>query len=223
MAYEFSQHGFEFVENVISIELLDECRLSLDLLNTDQKLGGVRNIGSKVPAIQKLITSPAINVVVAKYIGDKFQLVRAISFDKTVKNNWGVFWHQDKTVSVSQRFERKGWNNWTNKDGVPHVQPPVEVLESMVTLRVHLDKTTRENGCLRVIASSHAEGILSQKAVDRMVNQKKIIDCELSAGSVLVMRPHLIHGSRKALHPSSRKVVHMEFSNYALPDGIRWY
>ena len=47
------------------------------------------------------------------------------------------------------------------KDGVPHVQPPVEILSGMLSIRVHLDETPESNGALRVIPGSHLLGRLS--------------------------------------------------------------
>ena len=40
---------------------------------------------------------------------------------------------------------------WSTKDGTPHVQPPVELLQQMVTVRLHLDDCDEANGALRVL------------------------------------------------------------------------
>ena len=47
-------------------------------------------------------------------------------------------WHQDLSIAVKERHEVAGFGPWSVKEGVP-VQPPVEILESMLTLRLHLD------------------------------------------------------------------------------------
>ena len=39
---------------------------------------------------------------------------------------------------------------WTLKAGIPHARPPAEVLEGMLTVRLHLDDAGPENGPLRV-------------------------------------------------------------------------
>ena len=56
-----------------------------------------------------------------------------------------------KTIAVSDKFEKAGWGPWTLKAGVHHVQPPIEVLNNMVTFRIHLDDTNESNGCLKLI------------------------------------------------------------------------
>ncbi len=39
-----------------------------------------------------------------------------------------------------------------------HTEPPLSVLESMVTLRLHLDEITPENGPLQVASGTHRTG-----------------------------------------------------------------
>ena len=51
-----------------------------------------------------------------------------------------------------------------------YVQPPVEILNQMVTFSVHLDPTTNENGFLKVILRSHKHGIIKQKQIDEIVS-----------------------------------------------------
>jgi hypothetical protein len=50
-----------------------------------------------------------------------------------------VSWHQDVTIAVRARGRSAGVRPWSVKDGVPHVQAPAELLEQMITLRLHLD------------------------------------------------------------------------------------
>jgi hypothetical protein len=65
--------------------------------------------------------------------------VRAIYFDKSSDANWLVPWHQDLTLALRERLESPGFGPWSVKDGIPHVQPPVELLERMLTVRIHFD------------------------------------------------------------------------------------
>jgi ectoine hydroxylase-related dioxygenase (phytanoyl-CoA dioxygenase family) len=64
-------------------------------------------------------------------------------------------WHQDRTVTLNRRIAMAGWGQWSQKDGVHHVQPPHAVLDQMVTIRLHLDDTDEAGGCLYVIPGSH--------------------------------------------------------------------
>lgn len=108
------------------------------------------------------------------------------------------------------------------KDGVLHVQPPIDVLQQMITIRIHLDASTASNGCLKVMPGSHNEGVMSQEFIDQYSKTHREIVCSAPEGSALLMRPHLLHASNKASNPGQRRVLHMEFSSYALPAGISW-
>ncbi|WP_141215531.1 hypothetical protein [Hahella sp. CCB-MM4] len=48
------------------------------------------------------------------------------------------------------------------------------------------------------------------------------VSCEAIEGSILVMRPHLLHASSKAIAPTNRRILHVEYSDYRLPEGIHW-
>jgi ectoine hydroxylase-related dioxygenase (phytanoyl-CoA dioxygenase family) len=85
-----------------------------------------------------------------------------------------------------------------------------------------VDPADEKNGCLYVIPYSHKLGILKQSEVNDLVNQGKAVSCIACAGDTLIMRPHIVHRSSKALKPSHRRVIHVEFSAYKLPDGIDW-
>ncbi len=105
------------------------------------------------------------------------------------------------------------------KAGVPHVIACDDVLRRMLTLRVHFDEVTDENGPLRVIPGSHvsssSEGVGSDQAVT----------IHASAGDVLVMRPLISHCS-EASSPGTRRhrrILHLEFSaDETLADGFQW-
>jgi hypothetical protein len=45
----------------------------------------------------------------------------------------------------------------TIKAGAPHVIASDEILHKMLTLRIHLDEVTDENGPLRVVPGSHVD------------------------------------------------------------------
>lgn len=81
---------------------------------------------------------PLTQIAVGR-IGAGARPVRAVVFDKTPETNWSVAWHQDRTIVVRSRIAVEGFGPWSVKDGLIHVEPPVSVLEGMVTLRLHLD------------------------------------------------------------------------------------
>ena len=184
--------------------------------------GGIRNAEKKFTGIHALAHSTHLLSLADRYLNGPVKLVRAIVFNKTVDNNWLVTWHQDKTVCVSAEFDAPDWGPWSEKDHTLHVQVPLGVLNNMVTLRIHLDPADSNSGCLKVIPSSHRAGLLSQKDIEQIVRQQPEVVCEAGVGDVLVMRPHLLHASSKAQNPSQRRVVHLEYSGYSLPDHVSW-
>ena len=142
--------------------------------------------------------------------------------DKTSEANWNVAWHQDLSIAVRERMDVRGFGPWSIKAGVVHVQPPREVLERMVTLRLHLDDCMAENGPLRVIPCSHSQGVLTPAKVSQMTSESKAVTCTVGTGGAIVMRPLILHASSKALRPSHRRVVHLEFSSAELPAPLQW-
>ncbi len=62
-----------------------------------------------------------------------------------------VAWHQDLTISVNKKLDLPGYGPWTIKQDQYAVQPPLEILENIFTIRIHLDDTDEKNGALRVI------------------------------------------------------------------------
>ena len=90
----------------------------------------------------------------------------------------------------------------------------------MLTLRIHRDEATEENGPLQVIPGSH-ESIHSEG--EGLVNSKTILAIK---GEVMVMRPLPTHGSGASIKGNKRhrRILHLEFSaTEALPDGYRWH
>lgn len=214
--------GYEIIDTFLTHEQLVPIYAEIESLELATNSGGIRNAEKKFNAIKELAYSDLMQQRAQNYLDGKPRLVRAILFDKTPENNWLVSWHQDRTVTVSATFEDSHWAPWTIKDGVHHVQPPLEVLDQMVTFRIHLDDTDVHNGCLKVLPNSHKLGILTQSEIQDYLKQHEPELCEAKAGSALVMRPHILHASSKATNPSNRRILHLEYSSYSLPEGITW-
>jgi ectoine hydroxylase-related dioxygenase (phytanoyl-CoA dioxygenase family) len=222
-------HGFAIAPNAVSSEtktsLIDELReLSLreTAISRRQSVYSIRNLLRLSPAIHELANSSAIRSFVEPVLGPDVFAVRAIYFDKTPENNWPVAWHQDVAVPIKHKIAVAGFGPWTIKTGILHALAPAWVLEKMLTIRLHLDETTLANGALRVIPGSHRQGRLSPEEIRTQAAQSPAIACEVAAGDILAMRPLLLHASSPALHPSHRRVLHLEFASHQLPEGLEW-
>jgi ectoine hydroxylase-related dioxygenase (phytanoyl-CoA dioxygenase family) len=184
--------------------------------------GGARNLLDE-PSIAALAASPMLRQFAVAVLGDSCFAVRALFFDKTPGANWKVVWHQDLTVTAHERVDVPGYGPWTEKAGVPHVQPPSDVLEQMLAVRLHLDPCTADNGPVRVIDGTHTRGRLAADAIDRLRAEHAESVCLADEGAVLAFRPLLLHASSPATHPAHRRVIHIEYSARALAEPLRWH
>ena len=184
---------------------------------------GVRNLLNVSPAIKEFAASEKVLEIVRAFSGGKAKPVRAIYFDKTAAANWKVPWHQDLTISVKEKYETRGFSAWTVKAGICHVQPPVSILENILTLRFHLDDADESNGALKVLEETHLNGRLSADKIQVLKTEANTFLCEASKGDVLVMRPLLVHSSSAGSNPKNRRVIHLEYSSQNLPEKLNWY
>ena len=214
------KNGFAIVAEVLdsaTIEALIETLAPLQIAGA----AGARNL-LDVLAIQSLARSPQIRALIEPILGPTCFAVRGIFFDKTAGANWKVPYHQDLSIAVAARAEAAGFGPWSVKSGVIHVQPPAEILENMLTLRLHLDACDETNGALRVLEQTHQSGKLSaaQIAVQRETGAQTV--CAVPRGGALLMRPLLLHASSPARSPTHRRVIHLEWAARELPEGLNW-
>jgi ectoine hydroxylase-related dioxygenase (phytanoyl-CoA dioxygenase family) len=90
-------------------------------------------------------------------------VVKSIYFDKPETSNWYVAYHQDLTISVDKKLELPDFGPWTTKQNQFAVQPPLNILENIYTIRIHLDDTDENNGALKVVPKSHAKEFTDRK------------------------------------------------------------
>jgi ectoine hydroxylase-related dioxygenase (phytanoyl-CoA dioxygenase family) len=214
-----SESGFEIVPSVLAEAEVEELRA---VLNAFDIAPGHRQLMRRVPEVRALAVSEKIAALLEERLAARAVPVRSIFFDKTPEANWLVPWHQDLTIAVQERRDVSGYGPWSVKDGVPHVQPPASFLESMLTIRLHLDDCGETNGALRVIPGSHLRGRLSAAGIAEARSQQSEVLCSAGAGDALLMRPLLLHASSEARDVRHRRVVHLEYASAPLPEGLNW-
>lgn len=217
MHHEIGQSGFAMVRSVLAA---DERRVLL------KQLGPVFGAGARgllgCPEVAALARSERLLNLVRPHLPAEPLPVRTIYFDKSAESNWGVPWHQDLTIALRARVEIPGFGPWSTKEGIPHVQPPVELLAQMLTIRLHLDDADETNGALRVLPGSHRAGRLGQDQIQEWRARQPDFLCTGAAGDALLMRPLLLHASSRSTSPQHRRVLHIEYAGFALPDGLEW-
>jgi hypothetical protein len=210
--------GFSLLAGVIQLSQQKEL---IDLL------GPVTGAGRRgllaLPEVARFANSDQITDLVRPHLPAEPRPVRAIYFDKSADSNWLVAWHQDLTLAVRSHVEAPGFGPWSVKDGIPHVQPPISLLEQMLTLRINLDDTNASNGALRVLPGTHGLGRLSAERIQELRAQRTEVLCEVAAGDAMLMRPLLLHASSRSTSTRHRRVLHIEYAGFALPAGLEWH
>ena len=219
---EIEVNGFSIVDNYLNLNSIELLIQDIAAVNITPGRAGIRNLLALVPSVKRLAQSPEIRSLVEPILGDA-RVVRGIFFDKNPTTNWKVPWHQDLTIAVKNRLDLPDYHPWSVKEGIPHVQPPTAILEQMLTVRIHLDRTDESNGALKVIPGSHRQGKLSNLEIDRWKQVSTGISCNCEAGGILLMRPLLLHASSIASVPTHRRVIHLEYAICQLPGGLEWF
>ena len=212
-----AEQGFAVLPQVLT---KGECEKLIEQLGPASSAG--RRGILELTLIAKLACSDRLLSLVRPHLAAQPRPVRGIYFDKSPEANWLVAWHQDLTIAVREKIDVAGFGPWSIKDGVPHVQPPVPLLEQMLTVRLHLDDCSESNGALRVIPGSHRSGRLSAEGIRQLRNEQPAIVGCVAAGDALLMRPLLLHSSGRSRTSGHRRVVHTEYASFALPDGLNW-
>lgn len=230
---EILESGFAILPRVFSANEVAELVVSLDsVMNLAAEAEGpIRDKIGTVYAGRNLLRlfepaktiwrrSPLLELL-REVLGPEFGLVRALFFDKPPERTWALPWHKDLTIAVKPHSgESTVFSKPTLKAGVPHIEASCEVLEAMLTLRIHLDEMTDENGPLQVVPGSHR---LGKVPVASYETARTILG---SRGDVLAMRPMLAHRSISSREGTTlhRRILHLEFTGQQrLPDGFEWH
>jgi len=216
---DFITRGAVRVHDALSKQDLVEIEAAIENVVTDT--AGVRLAGNV--ALREHLTSPSGPARwAAAVLGSQAFPVRAVLFDKGAENNWGLGWHQDRTVVVKERRDVEGFGPWSIKAGMQHVAPPFEVLEGMATIRIHLDPVDEDNAPVLFLPGSHRMGRLSEADVKIVAEQTPAHTCLAQRGDIWIYSTPVVHASRPATKPSRRRVLQVDFAAAPLPGGLEW-
>ncbi len=222
-----AENGFAIIEDVYShnqissiIETIGKADTSNPTYRKSSGLFAIRQFLKELPQVKPYIFVDRLITIINTLFGNNYFVVKSIYFDKPGASNWFVAYHQDLTISVDKKAVVQGFGPWSVKQNQYAVQPPLEVLESNFTIRIHLDDTDENNGALRVIAGSHLKGICRPDTTYLSRNQESL--CSVPRGGIMLMRPLLLHASSRTTNDKQRRVIHIEFSNQTLPEPLSW-
>ena len=215
----FAQQGFEIVESALSGGECDDVDRALRGIGLTG--AGTRNLlaeGWCASLSRRIRQHPRI----ARLVPDAHVAVQCTFFEKSRERNWLVSLHQDLSIPVAARVAHPGLTGWSEKEDAIYVQPPLEVLEDLVAVRVHIDPCGPDDGPLRVVSGSHVLGVISAEEGLAVREGRNEVACPAPRGAALVMRPLLLHASSKATGSSLRRVLHFLYGPRELPHRLRW-
>lgn len=218
---EYSQRGVVQLESLIPPGAAEQLARALTGAGDSSGLPGRRNLLAH-EEVRKLAWSQALLEVARACLSIDALPIKATLFDKSDDANWLVAWHQDLAIPVQERVDVPGWSGWTIKEGVHHVHPPVSILERVLAIRMHLDEVTQDNGPLRLAIGTHRQGRIRSEQAASVAKNSNVVTCTGRPGSSVVMSPLVLHASSKSESASRRRVLHLEYSDAVLPEGLSW-
>lgn len=218
-------YGFSITDELYSIAELAAIEREIAMISQEGNsflktadLFAIRQFLLNAQPLKKLIFNKKLKELVKEVGGEDYFLTKAIYFDKPKKSNWFVSYHQDLSISVNEKTEVTGYDKWTQKRGQLGVIPPTDILQNIITLRIHLDDTDQGNGALNIIPESHLKGIIRKEEFDLSCG----ITCNVKRGGVMLMKPLTMHASGRSNGASNRRVIHLELSNKELREPLEW-
>ncbi len=175
-----------------------------------------------VDGLAELLAPDALGATAADYLGPTARPVRAICFDKSAANNWALGWHQDRTIAVRRRADVAGYGPWSTKQGLLHVEPPFDVIEAMVMLRIHLDPVPEDNAPLLIAPGSHRLGRIPEGEIAAAVAACGTAMCLAEAGDVWAYRTPILHASAASTATGDRRVLQVDYTTFGLPAPLEW-
>jgi ectoine hydroxylase-related dioxygenase (phytanoyl-CoA dioxygenase family) len=157
------------------------------------------------PGFHDLLWNPALVMPAAQLLDGPVRFWHDQLFCKPAKHGGVVAWHQD-------------YSYWTRTQPLAHL-----------TVWIALDDSTRENGCLRYIPTSHTWDLLPMPALaGDMDGLRKVLSpeqikqfdrqvmVEVKAGECAFHHPLLVHGSQENRSERSRRAAVVNY----VRDGV---
>ena len=183
----YDDEGFFIVRNVLDTDLINELDQHIDWLIARHPDLRPERLGhwlvAEDPFWVRFISDQRLLNVASLLVGPNIAFFAADYIAKPPRDGQAVSWHQDG-------------NYW-----------PLEPME-VITIWFAVSPSTCENGCVRVIPSSHLLGpvthrsqtetinLLNSEVDPTVVDEHQAVDVQLNPGDISVHHPLLLHGSK---------------------------
>ena len=157
MQANFGQQGYELAPRIVDRREAAVVSKALERLNL--RSAGTRNL-LELPWCRALVQRVKSRLAATGVLPPSHVAVQCTLFDKTPRRNWLVALHQDLSIPVRSRVDHPSLAAWSTKEGTHFVQPPAEVLEQLIAVRMHIDDCGISDGPLKVVPGSHRSGRL---------------------------------------------------------------
>jgi hypothetical protein len=228
---DLQQNGYAWFREAVDrngiMQIGEELQKAIDrssegsVIKGSKQVVGVRNLIAVWPA--SLDLANRLLKLLPDNVAGTLQLVRILFFDKPPGRSWALPLHRDETIAIAQHPAAdqmpNGYSRPTTKAGVFHIVASPELLDRMLTLRLHLDVMDDQNGALYVVPGSHTQR-------EGTPEPDQVRTLAASAGDLMLMRPRLLHGSKESSEACSygRRILHFEFAPIdGLPKPLRWH
>lgn len=201
-------------------ELAEQGYVRLPLALTERQISDLEAeiptlaLPSRIPIplepLGRWLESTTLPFLMKKLMGEEVRPVRALLMAKGEGQQWGIDWHRDTTFAVAEPRDVPGFDGWVNKGAFYQVQAPLDLVARVLTLRIHLDAAGSEQGPLLVRPGSHRNETHPSREVPA------------ARGEVLAMHPLLLHASEPPRSVVPRRVLHVEWAAFELPEGLKW-
>jgi len=203
------ERGFAVIPGIVKDDQATLLAENLAAANLRRSRAGVRH-ALGIAAVASLAND--LREIARSILGASAYPFRATLFEKTTDANWLVVWHQDTALPLRRREETRGWGPWSVKEGMIYAHAPASALSQVLALRVHLDDSTSRNGPLRVLPATHTLGVLNDDAIHRLAQEVAPVECCVTRGGIVAMRPLVVHSSSKSQSGCARRVLHIEYA-----------
>ena len=210
---KFEVDGFVVVDHVF--DQSEICLISSRCEAEIEATVGTRNL-LKFDWVKSIASTLMTHEALTTLMPNNPVAVQCNYFAKDADKNWSVSLHRDLSIPIASKVSSNEWGGWSIKEGVLYAQPPQSVLSQMVSVRLHLEDNSAENGALELVAGSHIVDLN-----DAAIQNKERELCVVKLGGVLAMRPLVLHSSTK-LRSGRRRVLHFVFGPDDLPDNAKW-